>query len=180
MSNAARQFNSCFINHVYYLSTKSYFEKIHPPALIIGKWWLCWPSQTTIYIAEYNKLSYLKETNYHWYNLKFDVHRAVHRNIISVVKNQPDAPMYQILFYFGMTLYMFRMVFPSIISSSRLYIQLSNRYCCLPASKHTAVSFWQMLVAVCTVLNCWWWTERPSETCRVSYQHKINLIHWCI
>jgi len=27
------------------------------------------------------------------------------------------------LFYFGMTLYMFRMVFPSIIRSSRLYIQ---------------------------------------------------------
>jgi len=35
------------------------------------------------------------------------------------------------LFYFGMTLYMFRTVFPSIISSSRLYIQLSNRYCCM-------------------------------------------------
>jgi len=27
------------------------------------------------------------------------------------------------LFYFGMTLYMFRTVFPLIISSSRLYIQ---------------------------------------------------------
>jgi len=27
------------------------------------------------------------------------------------------------LFYFGMTLYMFRTVFPSIIRSSRLYIQ---------------------------------------------------------
>ena len=35
------------------------------------------------------------------------------------------------LFYFGMTLYMFRTVFPSIINSSRLYIQQqSNRYCC--------------------------------------------------
>ena len=32
----------------------------------------------------------------------------------------------------------------------------------------TAISFWQMPVAVCTVLNSWWWTERPSETCRVS------------
>ena len=37
------------------------------------------------------------------------------------------------LLYFGMTLYMFRTVFPSITSSSRLYIQLSNRYCCLLA-----------------------------------------------
>jgi len=31
--------------------------------------------------------------------------------------------MYQIYFIFGMTLYMFRTVFPSIIRSSRLYIQ---------------------------------------------------------
>ena len=30
-----------------------------------------------------------------------------------------------------------------------------------------------MPVAVCTVLNSWWWTERPSETCRVSFQNKI-------
>ena len=37
----------------------------------------------------------------------------------------------------------------------------------VPASMHTAVSVWQMPVAVCTVLNCWWWTERPSETCSV-------------
>jgi len=33
--------------------------------------------------------------------------------------------------YIGMTLYMFRTVFPSTISSSRLYIQQPNRYCCL-------------------------------------------------
>jgi len=26
----------------------------------------------------------------------------------------------------------------------------------------------------------WWWMERPSETCRVSFQNKINLIHWWI
>jgi len=84
------------------------------------------------------------------------------------------------LFYFGMALYMFRTVFPSIISSSRLYIQQPYRYCCLLASKQTAVSVWHVPVAVCTVLNCWWWTERPSETCTVSFQNKINLIHWCI
>jgi len=29
--------------------------------------------------------------------------------------------------------------------------------------------------AVCTVLNSWWWKERPSETCRVSLQNEINL-----
>ena len=84
------------------------------------------------------------------------------------------------IFYFGLKLYMFRTVFRSIISSSRLYIQLSNRYCWLLANNQSAVSVWHTPVAVCTVLNCWWWTERPSETCRVSIQNKINLIHWCI
>ena len=44
------------------------------------------------------------------------------------------------LFYLGMSLYMFRTVFPSIISSSKLYIQQPNRYCALLASKQTAVS----------------------------------------
>jgi len=46
--------------------------------------------------------------------------------------------------------------------------------------KQSAVSVWHLPVAVCAVLNSWWWTERPSETCRVSFQNKINLIHWCI
>jgi len=38
----------------------------------------------------------------------------------------------------------------------------------------------QYQVAVCTVLNSWWWTERPSKTCRVSFKNEINLRHWCI
>ena len=70
--------------------------------------------------------------------------------------------------YFRMALYMFRTVFPPIIRSSRLYVKQPNTYCCLLASnKQTAVSVWQMSVAVCTVLNSWRWMERPSETCRV-------------
>jgi hypothetical protein len=28
--------------------------------------------------------------------------------------------------------------------------------------------------AVCTVNNCWWWTEELSETCRVSFQNKFE------
>jgi len=52
----------------------------------------------------------------------FDVHRAVHCNIISIVKPTSCTNVSN-LFYFGMTLYMFRTVFPSIIRSSRLYIQ---------------------------------------------------------
>ena len=78
------------------------------------------------------------------------------------------------LFYFGMTLYMFRTVFPFIIRRSRLYIQQQAyvRFCCLLTSKQTVISVWQMPVAVCTVLNSWWWMERPSETCTVSFQNK--------
>ena len=59
-------------------------------------------------------------------------------------------------FYFGMSLYMFRTVFPSI--------------CCLLASKQTAVSVWQLYVQS--------WTaddgrkDRPKHV--VSFQNKIN------
>jgi len=52
----------------------------------------------------------------------FDVHRAVHFNFISIVKPTRCTNVSN-LFYFGMTLYMLRMVFPSIIRNSRLYIQ---------------------------------------------------------
>ena len=74
-----------------------------------------------------------------------------------------------ILFHFGIALKLFRIIFPSIIRSSRLSIQQPKIYCSLLASKQTALSVW-------TVLNSWCWTERPSETCRVSFQNKINLI----
>ena len=50
----------------------------------------------------------------------------------------------------------------------------------VPASEQATVSVWHIPVAVCTVLNSWWWTERPSETCRVLFQNKINLRNWCI
>jgi len=29
-----------------------------------------------------------------------------------------------------------------------------------------------MPVAVCAVLSSWWWTERPSETCRLFCKNK--------
>ena len=51
----------------------------------------------------------------------FNVHSAVHRNIISIVKPTRCTNVSN-LFYFRTTLYMFRTVFPSIIRSSRLYI----------------------------------------------------------
>jgi len=51
---------------------------------------------------------------------------------------------------------------------------MPNRYCWLLATKQTAVSVWHMPAAVCTVLNSWWWTERPPETRRVLFKNKIN------
>jgi len=50
------------------------------------------------------------------------VNRAMHPNIISIVKPTRCTNVSN-LFYFGITLYMFHTVFPSIIRSSRLYIQ---------------------------------------------------------
>jgi hypothetical protein len=52
----------------------------------------------------------------------FDIHRAVHPNIISIVKPTRCTNVSN-LFSFGMTFYMFWTVFPSIIRSSRLYMQ---------------------------------------------------------
>ena len=91
--------------------------------------------------------------------------------------------MYQI-YFIGVTLFMFHTVFLSIIRSSTVHTargicQRDTAICLLagtrwnwfhlvPASKQSAVSVWHMPVSVCTVLNCWWWTQRPSETCRVS------------
>jgi len=74
----------------------------------------------------------------------FDVHRTVHRTIISKVKPTRCTNVLN-LFYFGMALYMFGTVFPSIIRSSRLYMQQQAfveqillsacyRYCCLLAT----------------------------------------------
>jgi len=50
------------------------------------------------------------------------VHRAVHRNVIAIAKPTRCSNVSN-LFCFGITLYMFRTVFPSIITSSRLYTQ---------------------------------------------------------
>jgi hypothetical protein len=33
---------------------------------------------------------------------------------------------------------------------------------------------WHIPDAVCTVLDSWWWTERPSETCRVIFSKLLN------
>jgi len=97
-----------------------------------------------------------------------------------------DAPTYQIYFILEMTIYMFRTVFPSIIRSSKLYIQQQAFVIQILLSAWLLAS--QQSSSICltyaccciTVLNSWWWTKRPSGTCRLSFQNKINLIRWCI
>jgi len=67
--------------------------------------------------------------------LKFDIHRAVHHNIISIVKPTRCTNISN-LFYFGMTLHVL-----DSLSIHHLEFKTVN----------TAVK--QMPVAVCTVLN---------------------------
>ena len=127
-----------------------------------------------------------------YFGMTFYMFRTVFPSIIGV----------QDCFYFGMTFYMFRTVFPSIIRSSRLFLfwndilHISNGLSVHHQefkTVHTATGICQTDTAVClladssicliavrTVLNSWWWTERPSETCRVSFQNKINLTHLLI
>ena len=80
---------------------------------------------------------------------------------ISVVK-PTRCTNFSNLFYFGITLYMFRTVFPSIIRSSRLYVQHSG--ICLTYTCFCIYSLELLMM------------ERPSETCRVLFQNKIIII----
>ena len=97
------------------------------------------------------------------------------------------------LFYFGTTFYMFRTVFPSIIRSLRLYIQHQEHVIQIlwllasgnemeihgfpSLSRYQAATepVWHTPDAVYTVVDSWWWMERPSEICRVLFQNKIKL-----
>jgi len=57
-----------------------------------------------------------------------------------------------------MKLYMFQTLPLSIIRSFSLYSQQT---------------FMTYTIAACTVKNSWWWTEKLSETCGVSFQEWI-------
>ena len=45
----------------------------------------------------------------------------------------------------------------------------------VPTNMQLAEPVWHMPDAVFTILDSWWWTERPSKTCRVLIKNKINL-----
>ena len=100
-----------------------------------------------------------------------------------------DALISQI--YFGIKLYMFQTVPLSNIRSLALYTQqwyMSYRFAdslragsgCnilipLASCQQTCMTY---TIAVCTVLNSWWWTEDLSEICRVLFQNKFEkLVH---
>jgi Zn-dependent protease with chaperone function len=93
-----------------------------------------------------------------------DTHLRIFRRISTVKPTRCN--IFSNLFYFGIPLYMFWMVFP-FIRSSWLYIQQQ-------------VYVKQILLSACAVLNSWWWTERLSKICRVVFQNKINLRTWCV
>jgi len=71
-----------------------------------------------------------------------------------------------------------RQEFKPVYTAAGTCLTITAVYLLDTASKQTAVSVWHTPVAVCTVLNCWLWTVRPSETSSISFQNKINLIHW--
>ena len=77
----------------------------------------------------------LASGTHHCYKHKFDIHSVVHRNIISTVKSTRCTNVSN-LFHFGMTIYVFQMVFSSIARSSRLYVQQqTDTAVCLLASR---------------------------------------------
>ena len=78
----------------------------------------CHPKKRELYSLSLKCLCIRKTAQY----MNFVIHMAVHRNIISVVKPTRCTSVSN-LFYFGMTLYMFRTVFQSIIKNSGLCIQ---------------------------------------------------------
>jgi len=68
---------------------------------------------------------------------------------------------------------MFRTDHLSIIRSFSLYTR--NVLILLTSCQQTCMI---CTIAVCTVKNCWWWTEELSETCRVLFQNKFEkLVH---
>ena len=96
-----------------------------------------------------------------------------------LIINQLDALISQNFLYFGEEN-------PHVSDSSSVYYEEFF-------TVHTAVVYviqvcWQLAssqqtsmthtIAVCTVKNSWWWTEELSETCRFSFQNKIEkLVH---
>jgi len=138
---------------------------------------------------------------------KFDVHTAVHHNIISTVKQTRWTNVSNIFIWSdtlhvsdGLSIpssgvqdctysnrHMSNRTAECLLASRQQYLFACCMYslelltmdgqCCLLASEYPLASRQQYLFDICLLLhvqtwNSWWWTERPSETCRVSFQNK--------
>jgi hypothetical protein len=120
----------------------------------------------------YSYISFVRLGTY-----KFDVHISVHRKYISKV--QPQHATFSWSIYLYKLLYMFQVIPPPIIRSTKLYIErqvLSKHYCWLLLSwmrwnLDISIGF-KIPDAVCTVLCSWWWAEESTETCRAIYRNK--------
>jgi len=110
--------------------------------------------------------------------LFYDIHMSVHRNTISNYSQQ-DATLFEFIYFYRRSTCFRRFLRPSSGAHNCTY---SFRYCqpilllaatveeisCpLTSSQLTCMIY--TVYAVCTVLNSWWWMERPSETCRVIF-----------
>jgi hypothetical protein len=71
---------------------------------------------------------------------------------------------------------MFRTVPLSIISSFSLYTQQCSVLILLASCQQTCMTY---IIALCAVLDSWWWTETQSETCRILFQKSIWEISAC-
>jgi hypothetical protein len=105
-------------------------------------------------------------------------HVTVHRDKFLII-NQIDALIYQILFWKWNSTCFGQFLCPS---SGVIHCTLSNGICSSSSSRILLESclqtFMTYTIAECTVNNSWWWTEELSETCRVSFQNKIEkLVH---
>jgi hypothetical protein len=61
-------------------------------------------------------------------------------------------------------------VHPQESSTTHTNRYMSYRLCRLLASGIRLEPVWHIPIAVCTVLDSWWWTEKLFETCRVLFQ----------
>jgi len=132
---------------------------VHPLAYRKNR---CLYTKNNYYVDTYNFNDFKNKPYYYFYSKTNQMHN---------ISN---------LFYFGTTLYMFRTVSPSIIRNLRIYIQhqvyvIQVLWLLVSKQPQNLYDIYLIPDAVCRVLDSWWWTERPSETCTVLFQNKINL-----
>ena len=82
------------------------------------------------------------------------------------------------LFYFWKKLYMSQFIlFKKTLYMSQFILLKNTLHVSIYLFLKTLyISVWHMSFGVCKVMISWWWTERPSETCRVFFKNKIETL----